>query len=102
MAPSAAHCLNVEEDCLDRLLPHLLHASHGAGPEEDFGVAEPPLVVHLLDRLQNHLCSLLQVGTALVNLFWFDDDEAVNKVRIDSPEKELLSVNDIFAMFHFE
>ena len=41
---------------------------------------------------------MLQVGTALVNLFRLDDDEVVNKVRIDSPEKELLSVNDIFAI----
>ena len=67
-------------------------------PKIDLCVAEPPLVVHLLDRLQDHLGSLLQVGTALVNLFWFDDDEAVNKVRIDSPEKEFLSLNDIFAI----
>ena len=61
-------------------------------------MAEPPLIVHLLDRFQNDLCSLFQVGAARVNLFRLDDDEPVNKVRIDSPEEELLSVNDIFAI----
>ena len=40
-----------------------------------------------------------------MNLFWFDDDEAVNKVRIDSPNKELLlsmaylQLNDIQTCF---
>ena len=53
-------------------------------------MAKPPLVIHLLDRLQNDLCSLFQISTARVNVFWLDDDEAVNKVRVDSPDKELL------------
>ena len=61
-------------------------------------MAEPPLIIHLLDRLQNDLCSLLQVGAALVNLFRLDDDEPVNKVRIDGPDKKLLLINDIFVM----
>ena len=61
-------------------------------------MAKPPLIVHLLDRLQNDLCSLLQVGAALVNLFRLDDDEPVNKVRVDSPNKEILLINDIFAI----
>ena len=61
-------------------------------------MAKPPLIVHLLDRFQNDLCSLFQVGAARVNLFRLDDDEPVNKVRIDGPDKGLLLINDIFEI----
>ena len=96
--PSAAHRLNVKKNCLDGLLADFLHTTHCSRPEEDLGVAKPPLVVHLLDRLQNCLCSCFQVGATLMNLLWLDDDEPVNKVRIDGPDKKLLLINDIFVM----
>ena len=39
-----------------------------SGPEENFGVTEPPLVVHLLDGLEDDLCSRLEVRGCRVHL----------------------------------
>ena len=33
-----------------------------------------------------------------MHLFRLDDDEPVNKIRVDSPNKEILLINDIFAI----
>ena len=48
-------------------------------------MANPPLIIHGLDRLENYLGGSLQVRHGSVHLLGLDDDEAVNKVGIHSP-----------------
>ena len=60
------------------------------GPEEHLGVAESPLVMHRLDRFENDLSGSLQVRHGGMDFLWLDDDEAVDKVGIHSPDKNML------------
>ena len=47
-----------------------------SGPEENFGVTEPPLVVHRLDRLEDDLCSRLEVRGCRVHLDYLSSPRA--------------------------
>ena len=46
-----------------------------SGPKENFGVTEPPFVVHGLDGLEDDLCSRLEVRGRHVHLDDDDDDD---------------------------
>ena len=49
-------------------------------------MAKAPFVIHGLDRFENDLSATLQVGHSSVDFFGLDDDEAVDKVGIHSPD----------------
>ena len=53
-------------------------------------MANPPLVIHGLDRFENDLSGSLQVRQSSVHFLGFDDDEAVDKVGIHSPDMRTL------------
>ena len=107
-AVASADALDVVEDGLDAVLPLLLHTSYSSGPEElvrkfslwswniefspeeHLGMANPPLVIHGLDRFENDLSASLQVRHGCVHFLGLDDDEAVDKVSIHRPDKSTL------------
>ena len=53
-------------------------------------MANPPLVIHGLDRFKNDLSGGLQVRQGSVHFLGFDDDEAVDKVGVHSPDMNIL------------
>ena len=72
----------------DAVVSNFLQYADGAGPEEDLGVAQPPLVVHLLAGLEDNLRCLLVVVLACMNLLGLDDDEPVLEVGVEGPVGE--------------
>ena len=83
-----SNSLDPLDDLPDAVIPHLLQDANGAGPEEDLGVAQPPLVVHLLAGLEDNLCCLLVVFFACMNLLGLDDDKSVLEVGVEGPVGE--------------
>ena len=53
-------------------------------------MAQPPLVIHCLDRFQNDLGATLQVRHGSVDFLRLDDDEPVDKVRVNCPDRSIL------------
>ena len=53
-------------------------------------MAQPPLVIHCLDRFQNDLGATLQVRHSSVDFLRLDDDEPVDKVRVNCPDRSIL------------
>ena len=53
-------------------------------------MANPPLVIHGLDRFENDLSAGLQVRHGSMHFLGLDDDEAVDKVGIHSPDMSIL------------
>ena len=53
-------------------------------------MANPPLVIHGLDRFENDLSASLQVRHGSMDFLRLDDDETVDKVGIHSPDKSIL------------
>ena len=51
-------------------------------------MAKAPFVIHGLDRFENDLSAALQVGHSSVDFLGLDDDEAVDKVRVNCPVGE--------------
>ena len=49
-------------------------------------MAQPPLVIHCLDRFQNDLGATLQVRHSSVDFLRLDDDEPVDKVGVHRPD----------------
>ena len=53
-------------------------------------MANPPFIIHGLDRFENDLGAGLQVRHGGVHLLGLDDDEAVDKVGIHGPDMSIL------------
>ena len=82
--------MDVIKDRLDAFFTSFFNTADSSSPEEHLGVAESPLVMHRLDRFENDLSGSLQVRHGGMNFLWLDDDEAVDKVGIHSPDKNML------------
>ena len=85
----SGQALDVVEDGLDAFLSAFFNTTYSTSAEEDLGMAQSPLVVHGLNGGKNDLGGFFEVRQGGVNFLWLDDDEAMDKVRIHSPDMSI-------------